>query len=811
MATLVREHEDFGAYAPLQRWMRTTHARLLRGRPHTQLVLLHAGVSAAHQQRLISEHPGANVELRDVRVIKAEEGTRDSGGPFEVPPWVRMPLRPITEDRSLGYRHMCRFWSLLWPQALRDFDYVMRLDDDVELVEDVVDDPFEAMIRDDLVYAWSTEAQEGHGPTLRTLVPWADEDMAKQRARGSLPCGAAAAPGGAFQAANVSTIVFTNVFIARRAFFEVAQVRDFLHRVDETGNFFYQRWGDAPVHTLVVQAYAPRTASSCVPMAYRHASTGNVVSGCTMHDAPSEQTNRDQALRAFGNVLLSRYAAAALRNTTRSEALAMPLGGAVAALKEALVEHLVIVGEEADDTSAREYLSQFSADELARLATMWLRCADGNDDTHARGCQSGVSAAMMDLAALARAVHSEDDPDAARLVLAEEVALRMGAPAEAVRRWPWRSLLQALGLWALAVDGVDVTGDAKRLHLDDGDASGATVRGDDGKEFRNSLISVMLDALGVDDTELERLQTLSTAALRGVATRLMERAEVHVRHPALLRAAPHRYEGAPAGVFCSIGGKVVPCESYGYSRDAPSHLRSCGAMAGEEGLGFGAWLGAGLSTAYEAYLRDQKFVGPQTAAWQLDGYVRPLLATLIAGGADAWGGGSADSQRNAHLRKSVDRLWPSARGRWGNAQNEMRAMYEFRDDVLDRFLGAGILPPREELSEASWERVRDLCANAVRASLTVSRLAVADAVQHGRPLSPQNSVHPCRGLWEAQNKGIPCAAEAAAQDVRERARAHENTLACDPASVIDEAQWVIRQAWNAGDTLATALGVHTVL
>lgn len=53
-------------------------------------------------------------------------------------------------------------------------------------------------------------------------------------------------------------IVWSNFEIADLDFFRSNHYRTFFEFLDETGNFYYERWGDAPVHSIAVALFLPK-------------------------------------------------------------------------------------------------------------------------------------------------------------------------------------------------------------------------------------------------------------------------------------------------------------------------------------------------------------------------------------------------------------------------------------------------------------------------------------------------------------------------------------------------------------------------
>jgi len=171
-------------------------------------------------------------------------------------------------DRSLGYNHMCRFFS--WQmfrvavEAL-GLDYVMRVDDDVWMLRRVAYDPFELMWRARAAYAYGCRHREEHDVTRDTLPGWLRDQV-----------------GGYFaENGNADSVIedmyFNNLFAANVAWwFASRDVRWFMKLVGDHGGVYRYRWGDAPLQTAAVR-YAGGTVVRFPDLVYVHFSTDNLV------------------------------------------------------------------------------------------------------------------------------------------------------------------------------------------------------------------------------------------------------------------------------------------------------------------------------------------------------------------------------------------------------------------------------------------------------------------------------------------------------------------------------------------------------
>ncbi|KAL1502991.1 hypothetical protein AB1Y20_011061 [Prymnesium parvum] len=165
-------------------------------------------------------------------------------------------------DYPIGYRHMCQWMSMLWFRALRQYEYAIRVDEDVCITHLPASALLAALGAN---YAYGLVTSEAHQPTLATFLPWLRGYMARTGKQPTLP------------PLPTAEIYFTNFFISRVRWWEQPEVRAFLAAVNASGGVYRHRWGDAPIQTAALRLHA--AASSVVGLAvdYVHLSTHNQI------------------------------------------------------------------------------------------------------------------------------------------------------------------------------------------------------------------------------------------------------------------------------------------------------------------------------------------------------------------------------------------------------------------------------------------------------------------------------------------------------------------------------------------------------
>ncbi|KAJ9448665.1 putative mannosyltransferase KTR3 [Diplonema papillatum] len=179
---------------------------------------------------------------------------------WNVPTWIdrgRMQ-RGLKKHRivpymdSVSYRKMCRWNSgFFYREAvLQKYDWFWRVDDDVFYFCSLRFDPFVMMTEKKKRYGF-TIAMDEHMLTIRTLgktvkqwaedagiePKWSYEQFTKM---------------GKKESDYNGCHFWTNFEIGKFDFFRSAEYNAYFQSLDKAGGFFYERWGDAPVHFLAI-------------------------------------------------------------------------------------------------------------------------------------------------------------------------------------------------------------------------------------------------------------------------------------------------------------------------------------------------------------------------------------------------------------------------------------------------------------------------------------------------------------------------------------------------------------------------------
>jgi len=178
--------------------------------------------TAEHQDQLRALCP--SIEFRQINI--------------DPPPWIATH-RAATWAMprfGVGYRNMYRLFALGLYPYIEDLDYYMRLDDDSFVLSPITRDPFKHMVENDVHYMYRSRTRESTKAVvgLTTAVHQHDKDFTRK---------------------IVKYIFYNNYHVARRAMFTEEPFASALDYIDKRGGIYTGRWGDAPIHTLLLEQY----------------------------------------------------------------------------------------------------------------------------------------------------------------------------------------------------------------------------------------------------------------------------------------------------------------------------------------------------------------------------------------------------------------------------------------------------------------------------------------------------------------------------------------------------------------------------
>ncbi|KAE9405341.1 glycosyltransferase family 15 protein [Gymnopus androsaceus JB14] len=193
---------------------------------------------------------------------------------------ARMKKEKVIYGGSLQYRNMCRFYSGFFFKhpLLQQYKYYWRIEPDVKYSCDTNYDPFHFMINNNHTYSFTIALYE-IPETIPTLWDSVKKFIEKypQYIVNDNAMEFISADGGE---TYTSCHFWSNFEIADMDFWRSEAYQKFFNFLDTEGGFYYERWGDAPVHSIAAALFLPKhNIHFFRDIGYRHATYEHCPSG----------------------------------------------------------------------------------------------------------------------------------------------------------------------------------------------------------------------------------------------------------------------------------------------------------------------------------------------------------------------------------------------------------------------------------------------------------------------------------------------------------------------------------------------------
>ncbi|EWC47952.1 glycolipid 2-alpha-mannosyltransferase 1 [Drechslerella stenobrocha 248] len=166
-----------------------------------------------------------------------------------------MRQRKIIYGDSISYRHMCRFESGFFfeHELLADYEYYWRVEPSIKLFCDIDEDPFKFMKENNKKYGFAISLYE-YKETIPTLWDTTKQFMTQfpqHIVEGNNLKFVSDDGGKTYNGCHF----WSNFEIGSLDFLRSPAYREYFKFLDKAGGFFYERWGDAPVHSLAAALF----------------------------------------------------------------------------------------------------------------------------------------------------------------------------------------------------------------------------------------------------------------------------------------------------------------------------------------------------------------------------------------------------------------------------------------------------------------------------------------------------------------------------------------------------------------------------
>lgn len=186
-----------------------------------------------------------------------------------------LELNPVPYWRNERYRSMCYFWIRHFFKYCKDYEYVMRIDDDGIIEEPIKFDMFELLKEKDLNYVSNflhidcSMCNYGMKEFFAKIKPEKkdkiDELFMEQKLDNGNPYFAkfkslySALYDKDYKGDEVllqmPIMYYNNFSITKTSIWNTPEITHMIDEIDKQGYMFYCRWGDGPLQTIIMKLY----------------------------------------------------------------------------------------------------------------------------------------------------------------------------------------------------------------------------------------------------------------------------------------------------------------------------------------------------------------------------------------------------------------------------------------------------------------------------------------------------------------------------------------------------------------------------
>lgn len=182
---------------------------------------------------------------------------------------------PVPYWRNKNYRLMCNFWINNFIKYCDKYDYIMRLDDDSIIEEPINTDIFKMIEEKDhnymsnIIHVDCSICNYGMKEFFEKIMPDKMEKISELFMEHSLDSNNPhftrfkklylALNDKEYEGNSVNmampVMYYNNFFVTKTSVWKTPEIKEIIKSINECGNIFYCRWGDAPLQTIIMKLY----------------------------------------------------------------------------------------------------------------------------------------------------------------------------------------------------------------------------------------------------------------------------------------------------------------------------------------------------------------------------------------------------------------------------------------------------------------------------------------------------------------------------------------------------------------------------
>lgn len=225
-------------------------------------IIFHEGNISKYHQDYISSKSKIPLIFKNVKESGNNQAFDDSKNKMNL---KLCPPTKLSSSFPLGYKHMCHFWAIDIFEYLSEYQYVMRVDEDV-LILQMHPKILEDIIKLNIKFCVANMCNFLDDPdVLVGLESLLDKFYEKNDIKPKIPFKNMFAP-------NTNFMIFDLDYFKNNEI-----VQKFLLDIDNSHGIYSNRWGDATIWGIILYALQDADFYCCEDIQYYHGSHGHIV------------------------------------------------------------------------------------------------------------------------------------------------------------------------------------------------------------------------------------------------------------------------------------------------------------------------------------------------------------------------------------------------------------------------------------------------------------------------------------------------------------------------------------------------------
>ena len=242
----------------------------------TTLYFLFKNFNAKYKYPVIILHEGDydNIAINEISTsIRKDcryliEFKKIDSSDFEIPKYIDedkmnrcIKSVPVPYWRNKNYRLMCNFWINNFIKYCDNYDYIMRIDDDSIIEEPICVDIFKIIeeknfnYMSNIIHVDCSICNYGMKSFFEKIMPDKIDkigDLFKKKLYFALNLED-------YKNTSINMAMpimyYNNFSVIRTSVWKSSEIKEIINKINENGNIFYCRWGDAPLQTIIMTLY----------------------------------------------------------------------------------------------------------------------------------------------------------------------------------------------------------------------------------------------------------------------------------------------------------------------------------------------------------------------------------------------------------------------------------------------------------------------------------------------------------------------------------------------------------------------------